>query len=178
MPSEPAYVSALKEYAKASPTVSELDAIENEFFSENDRACGVMFGSWVDMALERAVKSVFRSDLSSTLSKRLFDYEGSVGTFGARINVGYALAIFGQKTFHDLDLIRLIRNEFAHCRRPLRFELAVVKAVCDRLQIPDTEAKRSAIGFGSSVKAITMNFVNYGTILRNLKRGSSSPAIQ
>jgi hypothetical protein len=38
-------------------------------------------------------------------------------------------------------LIRTIRNEFAHRQLPLRFDIPEAKAVCDHLQIPDTEAK-------------------------------------
>lgn len=56
--------------------------------------------------------------------------------------MAYALELFGSKTNHDLLLIRTIRNEFAHCQLPLRFDVPEVKGVCDHLLLPDIEAVR------------------------------------
>src|SRR6266576_2325749 len=47
------------------------------------------------------------------------------------------LGKFGAKTKHDLDMIRLLRNHFAHCRKPLRFSTPVVSDVCKHLLLPD-----------------------------------------
>lgn len=138
MADDPAYVRAFKEYAKSIPTVADLAPMEKEFLGENDRACGILYATWIDIALQGSVESMFRPGLSKERLKRLFDFEGVIGSFGARINVGYALGIFGEKTLHDLEIIRLIRNEFAHCRRPLAFEVKEVRDVCTHFQIPDT----------------------------------------
>jgi hypothetical protein len=157
MTDAPAYITAFKELTKARPTIDDVKPMEQEFYEGSDRSCGVLFGSWVDSALESAIKSVLRSDLSSTLSKRLFDHEGIAGSFGARINLAYALAIFGQKTNHDLGLIRMIRNEFAHCRLPIQFELSAVRSVCDHLQIPDTDQAVSPL-YGRSLVGMAAAF--------------------
>jgi hypothetical protein len=65
-----------------------------------------------------------------------FDYDGPMGTFASRIAVAYALGIFGPQTRHDLDLIRHLRNQFAHCRNPLSFDMPAA-ADCSHLQIPN-----------------------------------------
>ncbi len=137
MTSDPAYLRAFKNFAKRPPTLEESEAMEKEFYGESDRACGVLHASWVEQVLETAIRRRLRPNLSN----RMFDFEGPLGTFSAKIMMGYALGLFGSKTNHDLLLIRTIRNEFAHCQLPLRFDLPEVKAVCDQLIVPDTEAK-------------------------------------
>src|SRR5260221_1856088 len=129
MTSDPAYLRAFKNFAKRPPTLEESEAMEKEFYGESDRACGVLHASWVEQVLETAIRRRLRPNLSN----RMFDFEGPVGTFSAKIMMGYALGLFGSKTNHDLLLIRTIRNEFAHCQLPLRFDLPEVKAVCDQL---------------------------------------------
>jgi hypothetical protein len=170
MASEPAYVTAFKEFTKSSLTVDDIGPMEEEFYGQNDRACGILFGSYVDSALVSAIKSVMRPDLSNALSGDLFDYEGPIGTFSARINLAYALALFGKKTKHDLDLIRLMRNQFAHCRLPLRFDMPAVANVCAHLQIPDTQQATHPFVFASFVKTIELMDTPLHTDPHNPKR--------
>lgn len=152
MGSEPAYVAALKALSKSTMvSVETMRAVEREFYGQNDRACGILFGEWINFSLERALRRMFRAELSNTVAKRLFDFEGSVGTLSAKIDLAFALSIFGQHTHHDLGLIRLIRNEFAHCRLPLRFEMAEVKDVCAHLWLPGWEHSASAFAYRSLV---------------------------
>jgi hypothetical protein len=135
--SDPAYLKAFKNFAKSRPNIADRRIMEKEFYGENDRACGILQASWVEQMLETAIKA----RLGSESHDNLFDFEGPLGTFSAKTIMGYALGLFGAKTNHDLLLIRMIRNEFAHCQLPLRFDIPEVKAVCNHLQIPDTEAK-------------------------------------
>lgn len=137
--SDPAYLRAFKEYAKSKPTVAHTAAMEKEFYGESDRACGILHASWVELSLTAALKRFFRPDAPSAL----FDYDGPLGTFASKILTAYGLGIFGSNTNHDLLLIRTIRNEFAHCQLPLRFDLPVVKAMCDHLLLPDNEQVRA-----------------------------------
>ena len=93
----------------------------------------------LELSLTAALKQYFRPDAPSAL----FDYDGPLGTFASKILTAYGLGIFGSNTNHDLLLIRTIRNEFAHCQLPLRFDLPVVKAMCDHLLLPDNEQVRA-----------------------------------
>jgi hypothetical protein len=138
MPSDRAYVVSFKEFMKSSPTIEMLRQWEEERYGESDRACGILFGSYLESALDAALKSAFRPDLSGTVAEDLFDHKGAIGLFSAKINIAYAIAIFGNKTRHDLNLIRMMRNGFAHRELPIKFDMPAVKKVCDHLQIPDT----------------------------------------
>ncbi len=151
MPSEPAYVTALKALSKSTsmPSIETLRETEREFYGESDRACGILLGEWVGWALERAIRSILRADLSNNAAKRLFEFEGPLGTLSSKIDLGFALSIYGRQTNHDLGLIRLMRNEFAHCRLHLRFQMPEVTAVCSHLQLPEWEHSASAFAFRS-----------------------------
>jgi hypothetical protein len=139
MASDPAYLRAFKEFAKGKPTVADQAAMEKEFYGQNDRACGILHASWVELALTAAIKIFLKPDAPSAL----FDFNGPLGSFASKIMMAHGLGLFGSNTNHDLGLIRTIRNEFAHCQLPLRFDIPAVKAVCDHLMLPDIEGVRA-----------------------------------
>jgi len=105
---DPAYVKAFKEYTRGDPTKDDLPAMAKEFYGKSTRAVVILQATMVEGILANAIESVLHSDLSKT---KLFDFEGPLGTFSAKIAIAYALGIFGPKTKHDLDLIRRLRND-------------------------------------------------------------------
>ena len=50
-----------------------------------------------------------------------------------------------------MDLIRLLRNEFAHSRMPFDFNTPEVKPICDKLKMPDLPGAYIPHGFLSRV---------------------------
>jgi len=67
----------------------------------------------------------------------LVKYEGAVGTFASKIVVAYAFKLVGPITRADLDLVRFLRNEFAHSRMPIDFNTSEVRVVCDEFKLVD-----------------------------------------
>jgi hypothetical protein len=137
--SDPAYLVAFKDYIKSLPDVDEREAMEQEFYGDSDRACGILQASWVELMVERTLRGRLRFEGAS----RIFDMNGPLGSFSNKITIAYGLGIFGTKTKHDLELIRHVRNGFAHCQLPLRFHTPQVKGVCDNLVLPDIEGVRA-----------------------------------
>jgi len=137
--SDPTYLVAFKEYTKSTATSADREAMEQEFYGESDRACVILQASWVELMVERAIRSMLRAEGAS----KIFDTNGPLGQFSDKILLGYGLEIFGTKTRHDLDLIRYLRNGFAHCQLPLRFSTPEVKAICNNLHLPDIEHNRA-----------------------------------
>ena len=135
----PAAMKALTDFTRRDPIVNDREAmeiLEKELFNTSDRVTAVMLGAHVETALERLLASRMRDDLNSEQKSRLFGFEGAVGTFSAKIIVAYAMKIIGRITYSDLNLIKLLRNEFAHSRRPFNFQTPEVVAVCNELKIP------------------------------------------
>jgi hypothetical protein len=54
---------------------------------------------------------------------------------------------YGSTTRSDLDLIRLLRNTFAHSRMPFDFGTPEVRAVCDQLKIVDFPESQIPYGY-------------------------------
>src|SRR5262249_25604196 len=55
---------------------------------------------------------------------------GPLGSFGARTKLVYALGLIGATARRDLDLVRRIRNEFAHLSDAHRFSDPSVRDRC------------------------------------------------
>jgi hypothetical protein len=139
---EPAYVTDLKRYARAHPTEADLSDLEKEVHGLNDRAVALIWPATTELALANAILRKFRP-LSSTEAKELFERDGPIATFSLKTRFAYVLGIFGPQTRKDLDLIREIRNAFAHSRRPLRFSVNEVKRACDFLHAPDQPTRQA-----------------------------------
>jgi hypothetical protein len=146
MASDPAYIREFKRFAQGQPTAADLKQLEEELYGSSDRASAVMLASFTEAALERFLRSKVRPTYSSDDMRRLFEFSGILGSFGAKITAGYAFNWFGPETRHDLDLIRLLRNEFAHSRRSFGFMDAPVSAVCAHLLSPDWPGSRIPMG--------------------------------
>lgn len=143
MASDPTYLETFKEYTKSLPSVEDRDVMEMEYYAEGDRACAILQAVWTELIVERVLRGRLRWEGAA----KLFDVNGPLGTFSDKIIMAYGMGIFGKKTRHDLDLIRHLRNGFAHCRLPLRFNTPEVKAVCDHLLLPDIESLRAVPTF-------------------------------
>src|SRR3954465_14012986 len=96
-----------------------------------------MLASFTEAALERFLRSKIRPNYSADDIRRLFEFSGILGSFGAKIIASYAFNWVGAETKHDLDIIRLLRNEFAHSRKSFGFSDPPVAAVCGQLRSPD-----------------------------------------
>jgi hypothetical protein len=137
MPKDPAYIRNFKKFAQGAPTASDLPRLEAELYGSSDRASAVMLGSIVEAALENFLRSKIRPSLNADDIRLLFEFSGVLGTFGAKIIAAYAFNWYGPETRHDLDLIRTIRNEFAHSRKSFGFLDTPVAEICTNLKSPD-----------------------------------------
>jgi len=132
-----AYLKAFKEYSREVATFGDLPAMEREFYGEADRPAAILQASVVERALEVAIKKKLAPGLSNEFVKEMFEFEGVIGTFSDKIAIAYALGIFKSHTFHDLNIIRILRNAFAHLSKPMRFVTPQVAGMCEHLLIPD-----------------------------------------
>jgi hypothetical protein len=137
MPTEPAYIRNFKAFARGNPTFSHLQTLEAEIYGTNDRARAVMLAAIVETSLETFLHNKTRPSLNADDNRLLFDFRGPLGDFASKTLIGYAFNFFGPDTRHDLELVRLIRNEFAHSRISFEFTTPVVADVCRQLRAPD-----------------------------------------
>lgn len=87
----------------------DLNAFSGPFRAESDRACAVLGAALLDVRLESLYSRRLRC-----FGDELLSNSGPLGTFSARIRLARSLAWISDDVHNDLNLIRLIRNEFAH----------------------------------------------------------------
>jgi hypothetical protein len=102
---DPAYIIAFKKLLKGGPDHSHTDEMVREFYGESDRSAIILLSTFAEQGIVWAMRTKMREH---GLVDQLFDPDGAIGTFGAKISVAFALDLFGTKTKHDLDLIRTL----------------------------------------------------------------------
>jgi DNA-binding MltR family transcriptional regulator len=107
--------------------IEELKREQRHFFEacakESDRGLALVSAEFFDAALERLLLARFISGLKRRpkLIKPLFEGFGPLSTFSSKISVSYAFDLLEDWMAADLDVIRRIRNEFAHSFEPKTF---------------------------------------------------------
>ena len=101
---------------------------------ESDRGCALILSSNLENRLGNLIKRLC-INLPKEVEKRLFSGTGSFSTFSSRVDTCYALGQIGEKEYRDLNLIRKIRNEFAHTEGELTFESHSIKSRCSEFNL-------------------------------------------
>jgi len=85
--------------------------------------------------LDAALKTLLSEKLlnPSSVTEKLLDGRGALGTFSARADLAYCLGIVRKHHYNDLCLVMAIRNQFAHKHLQLAFDDPTVREKCDRL---------------------------------------------
>ncbi len=135
----PGLKSALEAVSRLSdrdPGPDDFKHYQEEAGAEKGhRGAAILLATNVDNALQKSIRRWL--NLEPERRDELFRFNGPSGTFGNKIIIAHALGIFGNKTRQNLEIIRTIRNAFAHATHPIRFDdLAIIK-LCDFLVVPD-----------------------------------------
>jgi hypothetical protein len=92
--------------------ILEYSHLHNEVLRrESDRAVAVLAPAYADALLEDLLRAFLVAGKSADT---LLAVDGALGTFSSRIEVAHALGLIRDATHHDLELLRRIRNDFAH----------------------------------------------------------------
>jgi DNA-binding MltR family transcriptional regulator len=96
----------------------------------------IVGASMVERVLEDAIR--FRLvRLTKAQWETLFSENAPLGTLSAKINLGHAMRVYGNKTRADLHHVREIRNIFAHAERPVTFTTKRIRDLCRALSTPE-----------------------------------------
>jgi len=126
--------TALKKLSRVSPSEDEFQVIVSSLAHENnDRSIVIIAAAMLEQTLEDLLLGEFRT-LTTDERKRLFEGEAPLTSFSAKIKMAYALNLIDRKTTTELDLIRDLRNSFAHARKPISFYTEEVADVCQHLK--------------------------------------------
>ena len=129
------------------PNVEEMVAFRKSIIFETDRGCALMSAACIDNFLGNLLRAHLIDD--TTVVPKLFMQYGPLSTFSSRTDLAYVLGLIDAETRREINLVRKIRNEFAHRHEPISFELPAIKDQCRQFllsQKVDTPRKQFTLG--------------------------------
>jgi hypothetical protein len=109
----------------------EVAEMASKLKDESDRAAALIVASWVDDALtEMVINHVLHDE---KLIESMFGHMGPLGTFSSKIRLAYLTRMVSFMVYENLEIIRGIRNEFAHSRGDVQFSDQSITDRCRNL---------------------------------------------
>lgn len=111
--------------------------INTELENGDDRAKAIVAASYVENNLALAILARLRF-MTEAEQRYIYDEEHAVFfDFASKIDLGWALNLYGEKVRDDLHKIRKVRNKFAHDLDVRTFDHKAVSRYCDELVGPN-----------------------------------------
>jgi mannitol operon repressor len=127
---------------KKDHTTDQVSAILLELNKQTDRGAAIIAAAVIEEILEIVILKRVRP-LSNSRYESLFSGPNAVtGTLSAKIAMGFALSLYNEAGFKQLDMIREVRNKFAHRIEAITFEHPEILEIYKRY--PATEAQLKA----------------------------------
>lgn len=91
---------------------------------ESDRGCVIFGAALLEDKLELLLRSYCRQDpqIIKQVVAPLFQGYAPLSTFSAKIQVSFALGLIPERVFKSLNLLRKLRNQFAHDKDIVSFQ--------------------------------------------------------
>jgi DNA-binding MltR family transcriptional regulator len=105
----------------------------------SDRGSAIVFTSLVDGLLAELLRDFFVNH-QKTVDKMLDD-PGPLSSFGVRIELAFLLGLITSRERRMLNLIRKIRNDFAHSTDRVSFSQSPIKDRCLELDVTVIESQ-------------------------------------
>jgi mannitol operon repressor len=156
----------LKEYPNLKDFLPYLD----ELNKESPRGKVLISTGYLEQMLEDILSSFM---MQSKIVDDLFEGGNApLGIFSARAKLAYSLGLISEAEFQDIDIIRRIRNDFAHDMKA-SFSNDSVKSRCSQLKhkAPDGVGMVAAEGqFTSAATGLLLNLVNRAAYVSQTRR--------
>lgn len=111
------------------------EELHSLFFDHDDRTTAIMASGLIDDVLALGIMSRFQVMPTDAQIAEMFTGYGPLATLSARTSVAYLLGAINADARHDLQIIRKIRNEFAHVIEPIDFATKRIASRCNSLKL-------------------------------------------
>lgn len=98
--------------------------------------------------------------LSAKMRTRLFNGYGPISSFAAKSDIAYAFRLLSDDDYADLQIIRKIRNEFAHAQEVLGFETPKIETLVSRMKKPQSKPAWAYDWYFSRLTEIGNNLID------------------
>ena len=146
---------------------------------ESNRGAVLVTASMLDDVLTKLLLARLAEGKSAT--KLLTGFNAPLGTFSAKVAAARATGLISEEWRRELDLLRGIRNEFAHSVTATLGDASILNK-CNELRLCLPEKAKDAEGartrYWMSATAILMNSLNAlheGTVVRIIPIGCQPP---
>src|SRR6516165_2883175 len=111
----------LRDLTRLQPELQEAMDVSNALGKEAHPITTAILGAvMVEQELETLLRSKFKRKDDKTWE--MLVENGPLNSFFSKIVIGYALGIYDERMRNDLNIVRSIRNAFAHSKRLLHFD--------------------------------------------------------
>jgi hypothetical protein len=117
-------------------TSDQIDSFLVELKKQTDRGAALIAGAVLDEILEMAI-SARLINVGSDRHDALFGRTRPLDSLSAKIELAYALGVFENAFRIQLDIIRDVRNAFAHRIEAIDFEHPDVTKILNRTRLKD-----------------------------------------
>lgn len=125
--------------------IQYMSAFLAEFQAETDRGAALVGAALLDARLERLLLSNF---LPGKISNELvLGGNAPLGTFSSRIKVCWSLGLITTSERDDLNIVRAIRNEFAHREHGISFSDNKIASHCSSLMSRRPPEMQEGVGY-------------------------------
>lgn len=128
---------------------------------ETERGVALVAAAMVDDQLGRTIEAFLIPNKGS--AALLEGFNAPLGSFASRIAAAFALGLISEEEHRECDLIRKVRNEFAHQVR-VSFQTDKIVSLCAQLQMvaqPYGDVKVDTRGkFTSAAVSMILHLVN------------------
>lgn len=153
--------------------VKNLNAFLSELQQETDRGLPLVAAALIDEKLSETLEMFFTNNRSS--KKLLTDSNAPLGTFSARIEMSLALGLIDEDEYSEAQLVRKIRNKFAHEKHGLNFSSQPIVDLCNNFkadlpQGADYPIKAARFIFTNAVISLVMRLYYRPLYVKKEKR--------
>jgi mannitol operon repressor len=151
----------LRPFEETHPHLKDFATFLDDFNKETERGAALAAAAFIDDLLQRTL-SAFLLD-TETASDLLVGFNAPLGTLSARIAGAHAMGLISEDERRECDLIRKVRNEFAH-KVPMSFDNERVRGLCSALTYsakPYGDVTVSTRGaFSTAAVSLILNLTN------------------
>jgi DNA-binding MltR family transcriptional regulator len=137
---------------------SDVERLVEDFAKETDRGVALLAAAFLDDVLDVMLRTFFVDDPEAV--NKLVGSGRPLESFGSRTHLAFCVGLLGRDIYHDINLVREIRNDFAH-RHPKNFTTAEIMLKCQKLQVVRTLMADESCAFRDRFIATVVLIANH-----------------
>ena len=110
----------LQDITRGLPTDKEADALFEAFLGNNPIVAAILGQCMVEYELDRLLRFAMKKTTEAKWDE-LTKHDAPLGTFSRKITLASALGLISDETKSKLKKIGVVRNQFAHAKRLIKF---------------------------------------------------------